>query len=75
VGDEVGVEVPPLTAKKVVSVPQDDSSSDGEGSDDLGSNDGKGSNNDYDDGEGSGNHDGKDKAMCIPFRTTPSRIM
>jgi hypothetical protein len=59
-------EVPLLAAKKVVSVLQDDSGSDGEGyvNDDLGS----------DDGEGCGSDDSEDKAMHIPFRMTP-RIM
>jgi hypothetical protein len=66
VGDEVGAVVPP-TAEKVVSVTQDDSGSNGEGSssDYLGS----------DDSEVSGNDDGENKAMCIPFRTTPYGMM
>jgi hypothetical protein len=53
-------------AEKVVLVSQDDNNNDGEGSgsDDLGT----------DDGEGSGSDDGKDKAMRVPFRTTPSGI-
>jgi hypothetical protein len=59
--------VPPPTTEKVVSVSQDDSDSGGEGSDDLGS--------DNDDGEGSVRDDGEDKAIHIPFRMTPSRIM
>jgi hypothetical protein len=41
----------------------------GSGNDDLG----RGS--DDSDGEGSGSDDGEDKAMCIPFRTTPARVL
>jgi hypothetical protein len=71
----------PPTAKKVVSVPQDNSDSDDEGrdndgegssSDDLGNDDGEGSGSNDGDSEGSGSDDGEDKAMCIPFRTTPA---
>jgi hypothetical protein len=60
-------------AENVVSVLQDDSGSGGEDSNDLGSDDGEGSGSDDD--EGSGSDDGKDKAMHIPFRMTPSGIM
>jgi hypothetical protein len=77
VGDEVWAEVPPVAkaavppplAKKVVSMPQDDSGSDNEynSSDDLG--------NDDVDGVGNDNDYGKYKAMHIPFRMTPSWIM
>jgi hypothetical protein len=67
VGDEVGEEVPPvveavsppLAAKNVVLVPQDDINSDDEGSDDM----------------GSSSDNGEDKAMHIPFSTTPPGIM
>jgi hypothetical protein len=80
VGDEVGAEVmlvakaaiAPPTAEKVVSVPQDDS--DDEGSD----NDSEVSSHDdlgRDDGEGSGNDNGEDKALRIPFRMTPTGVM
>jgi hypothetical protein len=48
-------------AENVVSVPQDNSGSNGEGSNDLGS----------DDGEGSDSDDSEDKGMCMPFRTSP----
>jgi hypothetical protein len=69
VGNEVGAEVlpvgeavvPPPMAENVVSVPQDNSGSNGEGSNDLGS----------DDGEGSDSDDSEDKGMCMPFRTSP----
>jgi hypothetical protein len=75
VGNEVGVEVllvaeaaiPLPVAEKVVSVTQD------EGSDDVGSNDGKRIKSD--DSDDNSSDDGEDKAMCIPFRMTPSRIM
>jgi hypothetical protein len=59
------VAVPLPAGEKVVSVPQDD-------------NDGKGSNNDdfsTDDDEGSGSNDDEDKAICIPFCTTPAGSM
>jgi hypothetical protein len=59
VGDKVGAEVPSMAE---AMVPQDDSGSDGWGSDYLGS----------DDNEGSGSDDGEDKAMHIPFRMTSS---
>jgi hypothetical protein len=80
VGDEVGAEVllvakaaiaPPM-AEKVVSVPQDDS--DDEGSD----NDSEVSSHDdlgRDDVEGSGNDNGEDIALLIPFRMTPTGVM
>jgi hypothetical protein len=57
--------VPSPTAGNVVSVPQDDSGSDGKGNNDLGN----------DDGESSNHDNGEDKAMHIPLRKTPSRIM
>jgi hypothetical protein len=70
-GNKIGMEVPlvaevaipPPPSKKVVSIPQDDSGSDSEGSssDDLGS--------------GSDNGKGEDRAMHIPFRMTPSGVM
>jgi hypothetical protein len=67
----------PLAAKKIVSVQQDGNCNDGEGtdSDDLGSDDGEGSGSDEGDGDGSGSNDREDKAMHIPFRMTPSRIL
>jgi hypothetical protein len=64
------VAVLPSAAEKVVSVPQDDSDSGGEGHDN-----GEGSSSDNGDGKGSSNDNGEDKAMHIPFRTTPSGIM
>jgi hypothetical protein len=51
------------------------SDSEGSGSDDLGSDNSEGSSNDNDDGEDNGSNDGEDKAMHIPFRMTPARIM
>jgi hypothetical protein len=96
VGNEVGAEVPlvveaavPLpTGGKVVSILQDDSGCDAEGSDgegrsndDLSSDDGEGSDNDDSqgsnngDGEDSGSDDGEDKAVHIPFRMTLAGIV
>jgi hypothetical protein len=83
VGDEVGAELPleaeaavsPPIVEKVLLVPQDNCDSDGEGNDDLGSDDGEGSGINDGDGEGIDRDDSEDKAMCIPFKTTPSRVM